>query len=166
MNLSPAAPALPALPHRWALLRHDFPWLHWDFLLARNHAPAATTWRLLRTPCVNEPIAAQALPDHRLLYLDYEGPVSGGRGSVQRLDRGEWQESGTTSACRIDPHAVPATNTASQLLLHVQFLGCSRFSAAKLIRTPDGRLFWTFTADLSHVASENHSPLVPAKNSC
>jgi len=28
------------------------------------------------------------LPDHRQLYLDYQGPISGDRGSVRRLNRG------------------------------------------------------------------------------
>jgi len=34
--------------------------------------------------------------DHRLEYLDYEGVVSGNRGIVRRLDRGElvWLETG------------------------------------------------------------------------
>ena len=31
---------------------------------------------------------AEALPDHRLMYLDYEGPVSGNRGNVVQWDRG------------------------------------------------------------------------------
>lgn len=35
-------------------------------------------------------IAAKQLQDHRLAYLDYEGPVSGDRGCVQRVDRGLW----------------------------------------------------------------------------
>ena len=30
-------------------------------------------------------------PDHRLAYLDYEGPVSGGRGSVTRWDQGTYE---------------------------------------------------------------------------
>lgn len=166
MSVSPAHPATAKSPHRWALLRHDFPWLHWDFLLARPNAPAATTWRLLRTPCVNEPIAALALPDHRLLYLDYEGPVSGGRGSVQRLDGGEWQEMATDNACQTAPHSAPTASPAEQLLLQIQFHGCSRFAAAKLTCTTDGRLFWTFTSVLSLVARKTDSPLVPAENSC
>lgn len=148
------------------MLRHDFPWLHWDFLLARPNAPAATTWRLLRTPCLNEPIAAEALPDHRLVYLDYEGPVSGGRGSVLRLDGGEWQEMATPDTPLLTPHPAPNASPSSQSLLQIQFLDCPRFSTAKLTRTTAGRLFWTFTSVLSHVATENDSPLVPAENSC
>ena len=33
---------------------------------------------------------AQVVP-HRIAYLDYEGPVSGNRGTVQRWDRGEFR---------------------------------------------------------------------------
>ena len=31
------------------------------------------------------------LPPHRLHYLDYEGPISGDRGEVRRVDRGEYE---------------------------------------------------------------------------
>ena len=33
-------------------------------------------------------VPAERLADHRLAYLDYEGPVSGDRGHVRRLDAG------------------------------------------------------------------------------
>jgi hypothetical protein len=35
-------------------------------------------------------VAAEQLADHRLAYLDYEGPVTGDRGKVTRLDCGEF----------------------------------------------------------------------------
>ena len=34
---------------------------------------------------------AEALPDHRLIYLEYEGPISGDRGTVVAWDRGEYR---------------------------------------------------------------------------
>ncbi|MEY3172211.1 MAG: hypothetical protein RLZZ436_124 [Planctomycetota bacterium] len=142
---------------RWAILRHDHPWLHWDLLLERPDAPAATTWRLLRVPCCNEPIAAQALPDHRTVYFDYEGPVSGGRGSVERLARGTW--------CEQSPESTPAALAGQRLLYAVRFFGTVHFSAGLLTSTPDGRLFWTFTTIPPDVRYESHSPLVPPKNS-
>jgi hypothetical protein len=37
-------------------------------------------------------VDAERLADHRLTYLDYEGPVSGDRGSVRRLDAGTFCE--------------------------------------------------------------------------
>ncbi len=48
------------------------------------------TWALSRQPDHAEPMVAEALPDHRSIYLDYEGPVSGGRGDVTRWDQGEF----------------------------------------------------------------------------
>ena len=32
----------------------------------------------------------EQLPDHRLAYLEYEGPISGDRGTVSRCDAGEY----------------------------------------------------------------------------
>jgi hypothetical protein len=77
---------------RFVVLTHDFPTLHWDFML--EHGDALRTWRLARAPLELAPVAAEALPDHRLHYLDYEGPVSGNRGEVRRWDAGEftWEE--------------------------------------------------------------------------
>jgi hypothetical protein len=73
---------------RFVVLIHDFPELHWDFML-ENEA-ALRTWRLSRQPLEPGPIDAEALADHRLAYLDYEGPVSGNRGTVRGFDRGEF----------------------------------------------------------------------------
>jgi hypothetical protein len=35
-----------------------------------------------------ESFTAERLPDHRRAYLDYEGPVSNGRGRVEKLTQG------------------------------------------------------------------------------
>ena len=35
-------------------------------------------------------VDAEAISDHRTAYLEYEGPVSGGRGQVRRWDAGEF----------------------------------------------------------------------------
>jgi hypothetical protein len=35
-------------------------------------------------------ISAEKTFDHRLMYLDYEGPISGDRGSVVRWDAGSY----------------------------------------------------------------------------
>lgn len=74
---------------RFVVLEHDSPrGRHWDFMLQRGESLA--TWALSAPPDAAGPIAADALPDHRLAYLDYEGPVSGGRGSVARWDCGQY----------------------------------------------------------------------------
>ena len=46
------------------------------------------TWRLATPPDAAGPIDAEPLADHRVAYLDYEGPVSGGRGEVRMLGSG------------------------------------------------------------------------------
>jgi hypothetical protein len=73
---------------RFVVLEHDHPYLHWDFML--EDGDALRTWRLAKPPQAAARISAQRLADHRLQYLDYEGPVSGDRGSVRRWDRGEY----------------------------------------------------------------------------
>src|SRR5262245_21158141 len=74
---------------RYVILEHDQPILHWDFML--ESGGALRTWRLARPAEFDTPIRATPLADHRLQYLDYEGPVSGGRGTVTRWDRGEFE---------------------------------------------------------------------------
>jgi len=71
---------------RFALLEHDWPTPHWDFLLEAG--PVLRAWRLAAQPAAGVPIPADANFDHRLAYLDYEGPLSGDRGCVVRRDAG------------------------------------------------------------------------------
>jgi len=73
---------------RFVILEHDHPFLHWDLMLETGHV--LRTWRLLEQPVLGKTIAAEALGDHRLAYLDYEGPVSGARGTVKRWDAGSF----------------------------------------------------------------------------
>ncbi|MCA9049310.1 MAG: hypothetical protein KDA89_11315 [Planctomycetaceae bacterium] len=73
-------------PRRFVILEHDFPFLHWDLLMQEGDALAS--WRLLKPVAKQCWIPAELLPPHRLMYLDYEGPVSGGRGSVRRTAAG------------------------------------------------------------------------------
>jgi len=78
---------------RFVILEHDFPFLHWDFMLEVEGS--LRTWRLLQQPSLNENeragqihSVAESLPDHRIEYLDYEGPVSRNRGNIKRWDAG------------------------------------------------------------------------------
>jgi hypothetical protein len=76
---------------RFVVLEHDSPdGRHWDFML--EAAAALATWALRVPPDSPGSIVADRLADHRLAYLDYEGPVSGERGSVTRWDRGDYVE--------------------------------------------------------------------------
>ena len=74
---------------RFVILRHDAPQgLHFDFLL--EVSGVLRTWALPQPPDSGVEMACKALPDHRVEYLDYEGPVSGGRGTVDRWDWGTY----------------------------------------------------------------------------
>jgi hypothetical protein len=79
---------------RFVILRHDpgenstHP-RHWDFMLERGDV--LRTWALAVEPGQGEMVEARLLPDHRLAYLDYEGEVSGGRGTVTRCESGTYQ---------------------------------------------------------------------------
>jgi hypothetical protein len=73
---------------RYVILAHDYPMRHWDLMLEAGDV--LRTWRLLAPPEPGRSVAAEASFDHRVAYLDYEGPVSGGRGTVVRWDWGEY----------------------------------------------------------------------------
>src|SRR5688572_1045480 len=83
---------------RFVILEHDYPVLHWDLMLEGEGV--LRTWRLAEPPGTRA-VAAEPSFDHRLVYLEYEGPVSGDRGVVRRWDRGTYspvaeQEGGLT----------------------------------------------------------------------
>ncbi len=73
---------------RFVILEHDHPLLHWDLML--EAAQALRTWRLAAPPQPGRTVRAESIFDHRLAYLDYEGPVSGNRGRVKRWDTGQY----------------------------------------------------------------------------
>lgn len=78
---------------RYVVLEHQMPpddprGLHWDFMFEAGEA--LRTWSLPAPPSDRCDVIAEALPDHRLAYLDYEGPISGGRGEVERWDAGQF----------------------------------------------------------------------------
>ena len=73
---------------RFVLLEHDHPTLHWDLMLEMGGV--LWTWRLDAIPRPGTPCGAVRIADHRRRYLDYEGPVSGDRGTVKRVAGGEF----------------------------------------------------------------------------
>jgi hypothetical protein len=75
---------------RFAILIHDSPrGLHYDFLLEAGEV--LKTWALPMIPASGDEVECESLPNHRLVYLDFEGPVSGNRGTVSRYDCGSFQ---------------------------------------------------------------------------
>jgi hypothetical protein len=73
---------------RFVILEHDYPSLHWDLMLETGNV--LRTWRLANPPQPGKEVAAVYLAEHRRMYLDYEGPVSGDRGRVVRWDAGTY----------------------------------------------------------------------------
>jgi hypothetical protein len=74
---------------RFVILRHESPrGEHFDFMLEAGGV--LKTWALPRPPELGTEMDCEALPDHRIDYLDYEGPISGERGAVTQWDRGTY----------------------------------------------------------------------------
>lgn len=59
---------------------------HWDLMVEEQGA--LKTWALAAEPTQTDPQTATWLADHRLAYLEYEGPLSEQRGDVTRWDHG------------------------------------------------------------------------------
>ncbi len=94
--------------NRFAVLFHEIPkgqqsWgatnstrgSHWDLMLELDDA--LVTWALNSWPPIDGELVCR-LPDHRLEYLHFEGPLTGNRGSVVRVDCGHYQTLEQTSA--------------------------------------------------------------------
>lgn len=81
---------------RCVLLRHTLldgdEHLDW-FLERRPGESRLLAFRLRDRPDRPGALLAQQLPDHRRAYLEYEGPLTLGRGVVARLDAGDCQVS-------------------------------------------------------------------------
>lgn len=111
---------------RFVVLQHDSPdGLHWDFMLETGSMLA--TWALPLPPNVNHECPAQSLADHRTEYLEYEGPVSDGRGTVVRWDAGTYEPVERTDGCLV-----------------VRLCGEKLIGRVELTRLPDRSGGWQF----------------------
>jgi hypothetical protein len=115
---------------RFVILEHDHPQLHWDFMLETGEV--LRTWRLAAPPVAEGAVAAEPIFDHRLAYLDYEGPISGGRGTVKRWDRG-------TFSCQVEE--------ADRMVLQLE--GTRLRGRVVLARNENGT--WSLTVEAEHV---------------
>jgi len=65
---------------------------HFDLLVEPDDSSQLWTWNCPRNPFEssnqNHPIPAQRLPDHRRIYLEYEGPIAQDRGHVRQVASG------------------------------------------------------------------------------
>jgi predicted esterase len=80
-----------AMTTRYVILLHEgYGGDHLDLMVQQGSM--LVTWQIDQpTPQGPFPAVMQArrIQDHRLEYLDYQGPVSGGRGVVRRVDEGQ-----------------------------------------------------------------------------
>jgi hypothetical protein len=106
----------------WVLVRHDTPdglW-HFDWMLdpgpdhPAQHTPDVRliTFRLREHPKDYHDSPVERLPEHRIHYLTYEGPLSGNRGQVRRIDEGTW------SPHRLTPSLIEGDFRVGPALLH------------------------------------------------
>lgn len=61
---------------------------HYDWLFESSGTLATWATRDRLPTHTDGEVAGLRLPDHRTMYLDFEGPVSGNRGSVRRVELG------------------------------------------------------------------------------
>lgn len=121
---------------QFVILRHDAPnGVHFDLML--ESGSVLKTWALPQPPEVGMEMECEALGDHRLAYLDYEGPISGGRGTVTRWDRGTY--------------AIQRQSDAEWLL---DLAGQQINGLATLRRSADVPNRWLFS-----LAAEHHGPM-------
>jgi hypothetical protein len=89
---------------RFVILLHETPAgyvraTHFDLML--QHAGSLRTWALDAMPAIGKTATAERLPDHRLAYLDFEGPIAGGRGTVRRVAAGEYETAEERAGCLV-----------------------------------------------------------------
>ena len=76
----------PALKYA-VLWHHDISEPHYDLLVETYPGSDLATWRSPVWP-IETLIVLQRLRDHRRIYLEYEGDLSGHRGRVERIGSG------------------------------------------------------------------------------
>ena len=103
---------------------------HWDLMF--EWGATLRTWAVNEEPALGLTCAAQALADHRLAYLEYEGEVSGNRGRVRRWDAGEYaieeQEPGHWTLILAGPRLPCRLTLVQELAPEVDTAHCWRVS--------------------------------------
>jgi len=119
---------------RFVILLHETPpgssrASHYDLMLEQGDA--LWTWACESLPEHGKAVTAERLPDHRLAYLDYEGPVSDDRGSVRRVASGSFDRLAATDG----QVRVQLTGDAfrGELLLTRDSAATNRWSASLLL---------------------------------
>ena len=105
-------------PLRYVILRHDdVVEPHFDLMFETLPGSMLATWRSALWPIVY-PLEITRLRDHRRLFLEYEGEISGGRGSVTRVTDGDCEVEigeGGVWTIRLTSGAAPTTLVLRQV---------------------------------------------------
>jgi hypothetical protein len=101
-----------------------------------EHDAALRTWAIECAPDSTGPQPAERLDDHRLAYLEYEGPVSRDRGTVVRWDEGMYH-----------------ITREDQSLLELQLYGAKLVGSATLKRVGSAASPQSWTYDYSPLRS-------------
>jgi hypothetical protein len=103
---------------QYVILRHegiDSP--HFDLMFEKSQGGLLATWRSDVWP-IEQPTPVLRLADHRRDYLTYEGPLTGNRGSVRRVEAGAIERE-YCSAGRIDIDLVADLPVKLSFMLNV-----------------------------------------------
>lgn len=81
--------------------------VHWDWLFEPETVETAAESKLItwatdpldQADWLTDSVPALRLPDHRRIYLDYEGEIDGDRGTVRQLATGRYELLGQTKSC-------------------------------------------------------------------
>lgn len=88
---------------RFTILQHTgVPSPHFDLLIETDPQDLLLTFRLEQWP-IASPADVARQPDHRRIYLDYQGPISGNRGQVRQVASGQY------SKAMLTPSAIDIT---------------------------------------------------------
>lgn len=116
---------------RFVVLHHQFPAAseradHWDLMLESESS--LLTWALSEFLEPGKSIRAMVLADHRKSYLDYQGQISGNRGSVSRVMHGDfvWKSGSNNKQLVLNSEARQ---------LEIEFLGDGK-ELLIIVRTP------------------------------
>lgn len=118
---------------RFVLLLHETPPgyprpTHYDLMLERGDV--LWTWAMAELPTGDNKIAAERLGDHRRAYLEFEGAIAGDRGSVRRIDWGDYEL---------------LSESRSEIELHLD--GQALRGKLKLTQDADSQRWWVWLSD-------------------
>ena len=111
--------------------------VHWDFIIEVPGRELLPTWRLLENPLeTSGDIPAEPTADHPPHFLEYEGPLREGRGSVRQVDRG------AATILHFDSRGLSAELSGDRMRSRIEITtdpdGCVRFHVAGRPESPKG----------------------------